>query len=294
MNLSQKSQQKFYCEVCDYNTSHKNDYSKHILTLKHKKRHILNNLEQKNPEKPIFKCDNCDKIYGARNSLWYHKKKCINSNNIIDTNNTNEMNIINALLKDSSEMKQIMLKICENGFNSNNNSHNTTTTNSHNKSFNLNFFLNETCKNAMDISKFVSLIKPTLEDLEKVGRVGYAEGISSIINNKLKVIDVTERPFHCSDLKREVFHIKENGEWNKETENKPILTKAIKQVAHANMSNILDWSNTYPDCKDADSRKNTQYLNIVCNSMSGTSSDETNKNIEKIISNISKSVIIDK
>jgi len=287
---------KFLCEICNYKCSNKKDYNKHLKTNKH---FILTQTDNFVPKNPIFFCV-CGKSYLHRQSLYNHKKKCSKetnnsnkNNNSKENNNSDEITekeLIQLLVNQTKDLMDIV----KNGTNNTNHSHNTTTTNSHNKSFNLNFFLNETCKNAMDMSKFVSLIQPTLEDLEKVGRVGYAEGISSIINNKLKVIDVTERPFHCSDLKREVFHIKENGEWNKEAEDKPLLTSAIKKVAYANMSNILNWSNKYPESKDSASKKNIQYLNIVTNSMSGSSKDETNKNMEKIITNISKTVIIDK
>jgi hypothetical protein len=145
----------------------------------------------------------------------------------------------------------------------------------------------------MNISEFVSSIKPTLEDLENVGRVGYVEGISKIIINKLNNTELTERPIHCSDLKREVLYIKnDNNEWNKEDDDKPLLTKAIKQIANENIKNITEWQKKYPGCTNSDSRKNDLYLNIVSNSMCGSTKEETNKNINKIISKVSKKVAI--
>jgi len=164
--------------------------------------------------------------------------------------------------------------------------------NSNNKTFNLQVFLHETCKHAMNITDFVSSIKPTLEDLENVGRVGYVEGISNIIINKLSNMEVSERPIHCSDLKREVLYIKTENEWNKETEEKPILLKAIKEVANKNMQNILEWQKKYPGCTNSDSRKNDLYLNIVSNSMCGSTKEDITKNFNKIISKVSKKVSI--
>jgi hypothetical protein len=146
----------------------------------------------------------------------------------------------------------------------------------------------------MNIGDFVSSIKPQLEDLEATGRLGYVEGISNIILNNLKTLQIHDRPIHCSDQKREVIYIKDNDEWTKEDDNKPILTKAIKVIANENIKNIKEWRNEYPDCTSADSKKNNLYLKIVSNSMSGTSAEESSKNINKIISNVAKQVVIDK
>ena len=189
------------------------------------------------------------------------------------------------------EQNKTMIELARNG------GHNTTNIQNNNnidKAFNINFFLNETCKNAMNIDEFVSSIEPTLEDLENVGRVGYVEGISKIIIDKLNNTEITERPIHCSDLKRETLYIKDNNEWNKETENKVILTNAIKHVAHKNMKQIPEWTKIHPEYKDSKSKENDRYLQIVSESMSGTNEDETNKNYSKIIKNIVKETVIDK
>ena len=171
---------------------------------------------------------------------------------------------------------------------------NITNTNSHNKTFNLNFFLNETCKNALNIDEFVSSIKVSLDDLENTGRQGYIEGISSIILNKLKNLNHYDRPIHCADQKREVLYIKNDNQWIKETEDKPILTKAIKKIANENIKNISEWRDKNPDCTASDSKKNNLYLKIVSNSMNGSTSEESSKNIHKIISNVAKEVVISK
>ena len=187
------------------------------------------------------------------------------------------------------EQQTMMMTVVENGTHNN-----TTNNNSHNKTFNLNFFLNETCKNALNINEFVSSIKVSLDDLENTGRQGYIEGISSIILNKLKNLNHYDRPIHCADHKREVLYIKNDNQWIKESEEKPLLTKAIKTIANENIKQIKTWRDKNPECTDSDSKKNNLYLKIVSNSMSGTDKEECNKNINKIISNVAKEVIIDK
>jgi hypothetical protein len=146
----------------------------------------------------------------------------------------------------------------------------------------------------MNLSEFVSSIVPSIEELETTGRLGYAEGISRIMINKLNDIGVHYRPVHCTDGKREVFYIKEDNCWEKESETKPILTKAIKQVAYKNIKGIIEWKELNPGCHDPDSNKNDLYLKIVSNSISGSSKEESEKNYEKIISNVAKRVTIDK
>ena len=154
--------------------------------------------------------------------------------------------------------------------------------------------MNEECKDALNISEFVSSIKVELEDLEATGRLGYVEGVSRIMNKNLKELDINKRPIHCSDLKREVLYIKNNDEWTKEEEEKPILKKAIKQVAFENIKKIGEWKQKHPGCTDSDSRKNDLYLNIVGNAMSGSTTEEQVKNINKIISKVAKDAVIDK
>jgi hypothetical protein len=146
----------------------------------------------------------------------------------------------------------------------------------------------------MNISDFVSSIKLNLDDLEHTGRQGYVQGITNIVLKNLNNVEQHMRPLHCSDLKREVLYIKDNNEWTKESEEKPILTKAIKTIANENIKQIKTWRDKYPDCSDVDSKKNNLYLKIVSNSMNGLTKEEGDKNINKIISNVVKEVTIDK
>jgi hypothetical protein len=177
-----------------------------------------------------------------------------------------------------------------------NNSINTniSNVNSNNQTFNLQFFLNEQCKDALNIGEFVDSIKVQLSEVENTGRLGYVEGVSKILIKNLIELDAFKRPIHCSDLKREVLYIKDNDKWSKEDGNKQMIKKVIKDVTNKNIRKITEWTNLNPDCTKSDSKKNDQYLKIVMNSMSGSSNEEQNNNIEKIVKNITKSVIIDK
>ena len=175
--------------------------------------------------------------------------------------------------------------------NSHINSHNNIT---NNQSFNLQFYLNETCKNAMNIMDFVSQLQVGINDLEETGRLGFAEGISKIFINGLKQISVNDRPLHCSDLKRETLYVKNNNEWTKEGDDKMLLTNAIKHVAYKNMKQITEWTKDNPEYNDPDSKVSDKYQQIVGESMSGSTKEETNKNYNKIIKNIVKESVIDK
>jgi protein-arginine kinase activator protein McsA len=288
---------KYFCDYCNIKTNNKKDYEKHLTTQKHSKLTNVNKLLTDFPPKDIisdFICENCNKEYKSRVGLWKHKKICA-----IDKKDdpADKDQLILMLIKQNSEFQNMMmeqqkqiLEVCKNGTNNTNNSIN----NSHNKTFNLQFFLNEECKDALNIAEFVSSIKVQLEDLETTGRLGYVEGVSRIINKNLNDLDQTKRPIHCSDAKREVLYIKNDDQWVKENETKPILTKAIRQIANENIKQIGEWKKKYPDCTDSDSRKNDMYLNIVSNAMSGTTVEEQSSNYEKIISKVAKEVVIEK
>jgi hypothetical protein len=303
-NLSQISH-KFICECCNIKTNNKKDYNKHILTLKHKKLSNVNIIEtfvpKNNNECPIFTCKNCNKEYFSRVGLWKHKKKCLTKDEDDNENETmiDGINIkdkdalVLHLLKQNSDLQNKIIDMASKS-NITNNSHSHNNNNNNNKTFNLQLFLNETCKNAMNITDFVSSIKMDLDDLEHTGRTDYVEGISNIVIKNLNNLEQQLRPLHCSDFKREVLYIKDNDQWTKETNNKPILTNAIKKIANENIKQINKWVQQYPDCTKADSKKNDLYLKIVSNSMNGLTQEEGEKNMNKIISNVAKNVIIDK
>ena len=281
----------YHCDKCDYTTSKKSSFKNHCHSKKHK-----NNENNENYAKlcsPKYHCDNCEKKYNDRAGLWRHKKKCITDNiQYIDGININDKNaLVIHLLKQNTELQHKIIDMASKSTitNNTNNSHNTT-----NNTFNLNVFLNETCKDAMNITDFVSSIKMELDDLEHVGRTGYIQGISNILIKNLNNIEQHLRPLHCSDVKREILYIKDNNKWTKDTENKPILTNAIKLIANQNIKQINKWVQQYPDCVKSDSKKNDLYLKIVSNSMNGSTKEESDKNINKIITNVAKNVTINK
>ena len=290
-NIMPKICPKFYCEKCDYGTSKKSSYDDHLISKRHNKSTIINDDLPKFCSGYI--CQNCGKKYKDNSGLWRHKKSCKHTfNSIKDITKKEEVEtLVQYLMKENSEFKQLiidqnkqMIELSKNTGNNNNNINN----------FNLNFFLNETCKNAVNIMDFVSQLQLGIKDLEDTGRLGFAEGISKIIINGLKQMDISDRPIHCSDSKREVVYIKDKNQWNKESEDKTILTNAIKHVAHKNMKQISQWTKDHPEYNDSTSKQNDKYLRIVSESMSGSSQEETNKNYNKIIKNIAKETIIDK
>jgi len=286
----QKVAPKFSCIICDYYTSKKSSYEKHIITLKHFKLTEVNNKVAKTSppdNKTILSCEKCDKQFKSRVGLWKHKK---NFHNETENTQTTDKELIMLLIKENSEFKNMIIKVLENGTH---NTTNNTNTNSNN-SFNLNFYLNETCKNAMNITDFINQLQVGIKDLEETGRLGFSEGISKIFINGLKQIDVTDRPIHCSDSKRETLYIKDDNEWVKDNDNKTILTNAIKNVAHQNIKQICEWTKNHPEFNDPNSKQNDKYLKIVSESMSGSSEEECKKNYNKIVKNIVKETIIDK
>jgi hypothetical protein len=285
MDTNNNCPKKFSCNLCNYFTSNKKDWNKHIVTIKHTKQ-ITPNINS--PKNPLSICEcKCGKVYKHKSSLSLHKKTCVGKK---DMSELSDKELIIMLLKQNSEL---ILKMGTNHTNSNNTNTNSNN-NNNNKTFNLQIFLNEDCKDALNISEFISSIKMDLDDLETTGKLGYVEGVTRIINKNLNELDQTMRPIHCSDMKREVLYIKNDDQWIKENGSKPVLTKAIKQVAHENIRQISEWRKKHPDCTDPDSKKNDLYLNIVSNAMSGITSEEQVKNYEKIISNVAKEVTIDK
>jgi hypothetical protein len=294
------STDNFVCEFCDYKCCKKYNWDRHILTSKHIKVTQNEQNEQKGQNKYI--CEICQRSYESRNGLWKHKQKCNNSNNDIEEKKISENDLIMLLInenkdfknllieayKEKDEYKNMILKVIENG--TNNNSHNTT--NSHNKSFNLNFFLNETCKDAMNITDFVDSIKLQLSDLEKVGEIGYVAGISNIIVKNLKELDVTKRPVHCTDKKRETLYVKDENKWEKDEEKKK-LRKVIKRVASKNQRLLLKFKEVHPDCNTSSSKYSDQYNTIIVESMGGSGDNDLEKE-DKIMRNILKQIVVDK
>jgi hypothetical protein len=287
-NLVPKSSKKYECINCHYTTSKKSQYDRHLSTDKHKKHEndskMVVNDSDLVPKVPDYIC-NCGKIYKYDSGYYRHKKKC-QEINIKNIDVVTDKELILMLINQNKELMEIV----KNG--TNNTIHNNNI-NSHNKAFNLNFFLNETCKDAMNISDFIESVKLQVSDLENVGKVGYIEGISNIIIKNLQALEVDKRPVHCADQKREVMYVKEDDIWEKEDETNKKLRKAIRMIAHKNICMFKEFREKYPDCQDYDSKKNDQYNKIVYESMGGKGDNDYEKDT-KIIKKIAKVVGIEK
>jgi hypothetical protein len=284
---------KYLCNKCEYNTDNKKDFTKHLSTLKHLNLHNYNGLTtEKSPKIPnTYSCKYCEKSYKYRDGLWRHNKKCKEPTvaEIFANNNTQQLTeLVLKMVEQNQELTKQIVELAKNG---GNNHHNNTINNNNNK-FNLNFFLNEECKDAINISDFVSSLVVTVKDLEETARLGYSEGISKIFVNGLQQLNTHSRPIHCCDSKREIFYIKDADKWEKDNENNDKIIKAIKCVAHKNMKMIPEWIQQNPDYNDVNSKTNDKYFKLVMNSMSGSTEEEQKKNINKIISNVAKQVAI--
>ena len=309
-----KNSKKYCCELCDFNTCKKIDYDRHIQTQKHKN-NVLTTDFTHNDKKYV--CDCCEKKYNDRAGLWRHNKKCVTENDVVnesedelndesnddseddelndESNLLKKNNLIKYLLKENADFKSLIMELVKKEFinNSINNNNTTNNVNSHN-SFNLNLFLNDTCKGAMNMSEFVDTIAIQMSDLENFAHMDYADGVSRILLKNLNNLDTNERPIHCTDLKRETVYIKENNCWKKETDDKPNLKSAIKLIAFKNIKQINEWVKEHPGCRDPTTKQNVKYNKIVMNSMSGGTIQEQQDNIEKIVKNVTKAVTIDK
>jgi hypothetical protein len=301
----------FYCENCDYVTCRKSSYKDHLLSSKHKKitngytmgQNSANILQTccKNSIKEKFICS-CGKEYKHRQGLWRHNKIC----KIEQTEKSEDpikqillpdftpelIKLITELVKGQNGIQESIVELCKNG------THNTTTsnshnTNSHNKSFNLQFFLNETCKNAMNITDFVNSLQLQLSDLEKVGELGYVEGISNIIIQNLNALDITLRPVHCTDKKRETMYVKDEDKWEKEDDSNTKLHKLVRKVSNKNIDLITEFKELHPDWKKSTSKVSNKFDKIIIESMGGKGDNDYEKE-EKIIKKITKEVLINK
>jgi hypothetical protein len=296
------------CKLCDFETCKKTDWDRHILTVKHKLKQnetIETHIAQKNSQQ----CACCGILLNSRTTMWRHSKKCKKPedpekseenedkiNNYMQQQVTPDMsnNVMLELLKQNQEFKELIIEQNKQLMDLAGKIGNNNTNNSNNKTFNLNFFLNEQCKDALNITDFANQIKLQLSDLDMIGRIGYTEGMSKIIVRNLKDMDVFKRPIHCSDLKREVMYVKDKDAWEKEGGENIKIKKAIKVIEHKNIKQIPQWKEENPASEDYDSKKHMDYHNIIIESMGGPTNEDENKKREKIIRNIAKEVTIDR
>ena len=325
-----KNSPKFSCNCCDYKCRKLSDIKKHEATDKHKRRldgNTGNKMEMNFVAKMYYDCI-CGKKYETYCGIWKHKQKCThqpinNTNNIIvsikdDGTSNNSMwesdnmiistnpiskyeqhekditqltHLVIEVVKNNSELQKQMLDMCKNMQSTMTNCNNTNSHNTTNNSFNLQVFLNEHCKDAMNISEFIDSFDLQLSDLENVGRQGYIEGMSTIIINKIKDMDVNKRPLHCSDLKREVIYIKDDNVWEREDANNTKFRKVVGKVMRKNIGMLNGWRDKYPECMDIESEYNDIYVRLTKEAMGP---EDTIDSENKIIKRVLKQIVIDK
>ena len=305
---SQKIANKFICEKCDYKCCNKFDFNKHLVTSKHQKGSILEETCDKlSQNSTAFICI-CGKTCKTHGGMWKHKKKCdISQKEQYTADDNMIISLVMEVMKNNSELqkqndefKSLMVEqnnkmietfqeVCKNGINNNS----VNQINSNNKTFNLNVFLNEQCKDAMNIMEFVDSIKLDLSDAEMVGKLGYINGISHIIIKHLKALDVHMRPVHCTDLKRETLYVKYEDVWEKEGDDNKLIRKAIKHISSKNHNAAETFKEIHPDCMEYNSKHGDHFLNLRIEALGGSGNDSYEGH-SKIIKKIAKEVIIDK
>lgn len=328
-NGQEKKPQNHHCVYCEFITNNKKDFGRHLLTAKHlflekrlqtttfsnkisqddktqKHAHSENIVldissvqttpagkEESTISDKKYTCSTCEKKYAHSSSLSKHKKNCpkdcgvhINESGKMELTN---QHLIFKLLKENQDFKELIIEQNKAWMEKPSiiNNH----TNSHNKQFNLQFFLNETCKNAMNITDFVDSLVIQSEELENFGKLGYVQGITNILMRGLKALDETERPLHCTDKKRETLYIKENNVWEKETSDKFKIKKLIKDIAFKNFKRMPEWQKDNPKYDDITTKKHIEYLHILNQVMTGIGPDD-DIGINKIIRSISSHVYL--
>ena len=287
----------FICECCNFNTSNKKDFNRHLSTAKHKNLTNLTEKTHKNPKASPHECSQCYKQYKSRMGLWQHSKKCINKiQNDDSLDNNEEVDVVVDLIKQNAELKELILEQskqlqCMMDNTSTQSIHNQTINN--NQKFNLNFFLNTTCKDAMNMSEFIENIQVDFTDIENIGRDGYVSGMTNMILSRIKDLDITKRPLHCTDLKRETMYIKDNDEWNKDTPDNQRLRDMVTIVAKQNYGIVPLWREKHPECQNWDNPKYDFCINMMRNIL-GDMGEEQIRLDNKIIKNLSRHILVDK
>ena len=312
---------KYECSKCLFITGNKNDFRRHITTLKHQKC-MDEVLEAQNVQSLEYKCEKCEKLFKSRTSIYRHRPRCVSifmnmdtvasvadvPNAPIDATDSQ----IKELVAENKEMKAMMMTMMKHNndiqkqmfdiyktsipISSNSNSNNVNThhivnnTNCNNPTFNLNLFLNEQCKDAMNIQEFINSIQLNMTDLENVGKLGYVEGISNIIIDNLQKTDLYKRPVHCSDVKRETLYVKDDNKWEKEGPEHQKMVNAVLAVEHKNIGLMGEWVAAHPKCMDSNTKDNEQYFKLSRTITDG----EKSGSLAKVVRLVAKNVVIDK
>ncbi len=296
---------KYECKSCDFKCSKNCDYQRHIATLKH--------IHRVNDNDGVFFnakhiCLVCNTQYKHASVLSRHKKICKYTEPVqsapLPVVDNMQMNLILELVKQNQEFKNLLIQQSNQMMEQNktmievakNSQVNNTISNSNNnnKTFNLNVFLNETCKDAMNMKDFIKSLELSLPELEKMGEIGFAEGMSRVFVDRLNSLDITKRPIHCSDVKREIIHIKDDNKWERDNANLDRLRKIIKQLTHKNILRVDDWKKANPGCTEYNSRKNEQYLRINMEAIGPVDDVEVKRDFGKIIRRVAENTAIDK
>ena len=279
---SQKIPEIFYCEKCNYKTVSHKDFNKHLLTAKHKKIHFVNEKIPKNPKNDKIWCCECGKIYKERTGLWKHKKVCIKNDN--EKNNINELKeIVTNLMKHNNELIKTITEITPK-------ISNTIITNNTTNHFNLQFFLNEQCKDAISMNDFVKNLQITMNDLNYTKDNGLIKGITDVKIRGLKELDIYKRPIHCTDTKRETLYIKDEDKWEKDEHNEKIK-ETILTIANKERDAINEWKEEYPLWNEDEEIQN-EFMLLV--NKVYTPIEEQENYEKKIIRNISKEILVNK
>jgi ribosomal protein L37AE/L43A len=314
----QKSSTDFCCSICDYNTCIKQNYEKHLLTRKHGllvKKSKSNDTNQ-NEKESKHVCDNCMAVYHSKQGLWNHKKKCKETFSTLAPVPTPDLaQMFITMVKQNNEFKELLIQqnekdqelkntiielskrenvVIHNTNNTNTNSNNTNTNSNNTNNFNINLFLNEKCKDALNITDFVNSLTIDFEDLEYVGNNGYVDGITNLFMKGLKELDIYKRPIHCTDVKRETIYIKDDDVWEKDTQCNSKIKKVIGKIANKNMMKISSWQHAHPECCVLDSSAYNLHMRIMKQSLNGGPPEQSDRNENKIVKNIARIVYIDK
>jgi len=285
----QNSPHIFCCEYCNYKCSKNSDFDKHKLTAKHKM--VTNGYTKL--AKP-FQCD-CGKTYQHRQGLYRHKQRCknIDSNLYLNKEDKSQVELLlEAQQNEREEHKKEIQMLSEQISKISTITNNTTTNTTNNNKFNLNFFLNTQCKDAMSIQSFMENLQLGGKELEHMGDVGYLNGMIDIFNNTLGNMDIYKRPLHCTDLKREVLYFKQGTDWEKDSEDKQHLKKLIKNVESKNYHNLQEWQNDHPDSRECDTRENQHYMKIATEALGGADFNKDSIYLTKIMKHILKDAIV--
>ena len=299
--IPSKTFQTFCCEKCNFTTSRLSQYNAHLITAKHKR---ITNDDNFFPDPSTHECI-CGKKYIHRQGLYKHKKKCTHVSNTIENStkvdqtleNTMVLNdaslnlhvIVLDLLKQNNELQKQLIELSkEKTINMNTNTNSNNTQNNH---FNIQLFLNDTCKDAINIDQFIKDIQISISDLENVGNQGYVQGISDIIIKNLRTLELTKRPMHCTDIKRETIYIKDADKWEKDSEGKPKLKSAISRVAKKNLTKIQDWYKDHPEVTVLDSKDYEMSHKLIRQSFGDGDLDVLQN---KVVKQLTKEIHVDK